>query len=232
MHAPSGRQAADGSVQWATAHPRLTALVLGALAALGFPPLNLWPVALLAMGGFVLLLRQASGARAAFMLGWLFGVAHYTVTNNWIATAFTYQAEMPAVLGWAAVPLLSLYLAVYPGLGALAAHRLGRRHSAAAFIWLFGACWIVAEWLKSWVFTGYAWGPFSLALLGPFDRPGLAAVLPVIGTYALSGMAVTLAGYLVLLLVERRWRVFALTAGLLAVGMYWPARSRPRSVSA
>jgi apolipoprotein N-acyltransferase len=180
------------------------------------------------MGGFVLLLRQAAGSRAAFMLGWLFGVAHYTVTNNWIATAFTFQAEMPAALGWVAVPLLSVYLAVYPGFAALAAHRLGRKRSAAAFIWLFGACWIAAEWLKSWVFTGYAWGPFSLALLGPFDRPGLAAVLPVIGTYALSGVAVVLAGFLVLLLAERRWRVFALTAGLLAVGMYWPTGSVPQ----
>lgn len=204
-------------------HPRLATLLLGAAAALGFPPLHLWPLALLAMGAFVLLLRQAESGRAAFLTGWLFGVAHYTVTNNWIATAFTYQAEMPAALGWAAVPLLSLYLGVYPGLAAWATHRIAHRWPAGAFICLFGALWIAAEWLKSWVFTGYAWGPFSLAFLGGFGRPGLAAVLPVIGTYALSGLMVAVSGFLVLLLGERRWRTGALVAGLLTAGMVWPA---------
>src|SRR6478752_4572540 len=105
----------------AVAHKRVTALVLGFLSALGFEPLALWPVALLAMGGFVLLLGKVEGRREAFVLGWLFGLAHFTFGNNWIATAFTYQAEMPVVLGWAAVPLLALYLAVYPALAALGA---------------------------------------------------------------------------------------------------------------
>ena len=67
------------------------------------------------------------------MLGWLFGVAHFTFGNNWIATAFTHQAEMPAVLGWAAVPLLSLYLALYPALAALGARALaGTRQAVGA----------------------------------------------------------------------------------------------------
>ncbi|MBS1240281.1 MAG: apolipoprotein N-acyltransferase, partial [Proteobacteria bacterium] len=102
----------------ALAHKRLTALALGLLSATGFQPLGLWPVALAAMGGLVLLLGRVERRREAAMLGWLFGLGHFTFGNNWIATAFTYQAQMPAILGWAAVPLLSLYLAVYPALAA------------------------------------------------------------------------------------------------------------------
>ena len=96
----------------AAAHRRLLALVLGFLSATGFQPLGLWPLALAGMGGFAALLARARGRRDAFVLGWLFGVAHFTFADNWIATAFTYQANMPPVLGWLAVPLLSLYLAV------------------------------------------------------------------------------------------------------------------------
>ncbi|WP_228242725.1 apolipoprotein N-acyltransferase [Porphyrobacter sp. GA68] len=202
--------------------------LLGGIAATGFPPLRLWPLAFVAMGAFVLLLQRTRSGRLAFLTGWLFGVAHYTVTNNWIATAFTYQANMPPALGWAAVPLLSLYLAVYPGLAALMAHKVARQWPPAGFAWLLGACWIVAEWLKSWVFTGYAWGPFSLAFLGGFDRAGLAAVLPVTGTYALSGLMVAIAGLFALLLAERRWRVAGLVAALLAAGMVWPAQPLAR----
>src|SRR5690606_9537435 len=104
----------DGIWQHVTGRSRLAALALGVLSATGFQPLGLWPLALAATAALVALIAEAPDAKRAALLGWLFGVAHFTVSNNWIAEAFTHQAEMPAVLGWAAVPLLSLYLAVYP----------------------------------------------------------------------------------------------------------------------
>lgn len=215
----AGYLAAGGG--WLAARPRLAALLAGLVAALGFPPLNLWPLALLGMVGLAVLVTQSAGWRRAMLLGWLFGVAHYTLANNWIATAFTHQAAMPAVIGWAAVPLLSLYLAVYPALAAGAARAIGgRRPLPVAFA--LGATWIVAEWLKSWVFTGYAWDPFGLILLGDFDRPGIAALLPWLGTYGLSGLAVLIAGGLAWLIVARAWwRVLAVYV-LMAAGMYLP----------
>ncbi|MCB2066442.1 MAG: apolipoprotein N-acyltransferase [Erythrobacter sp.] len=206
-----------------SAWPRLAALALGLLAATGFQPLGLWPLALIAMGLLAMLVAQAGKPRSAFVLGWLFGVAHFTLGNNWIAKSFTYQAEMPAVLGWAAVPLLALYLAIYPGLGALAARLIGRKGFGWAFVLVFAACWIVSEWLRSWVFTGYSWNPFGMVLLGPFDRPGLAAVAPVMGTYALSGLAALLGAALVLLARERNWWTGGALAALLLAGMYLPA---------
>lgn len=213
----------DAFLGFARRHPNWTAFVLGALAALGFPPLQLWPVALAAMGAFAALVSDSPTRKAAFLRGWLFGVAHFTVTDNWIATAFTYQTEMPAVLGWAAVPLLSLYLAIYPALAALVAWTLVPRRPGFAFALALGGAWVLAEWLRSWVFTGYAWGPFSLALMGPWDRSGLGLLLPFTGTYALSGLIVALAAVLGWWLARRRWIVFG--GALLAVtaGMYLPA---------
>ena len=204
--------------------PRLAALVFGLLAATGFPPLNLWPLALLGMGGLVHLAACSETPRRAALLGWLFGVAHFTLANNWIATAFTYQAEMPVWLGWIAVPTLSLYLAVYPAFAAWLVRKLGEGEARGLTLALLAAgAWTVSEWLRSWVFTGYAWDPFGLALLGPFDRPGLAALLPWLGTYALSGLAVLLAAGLWHLLAARRWASAGLATALIAVGMYLPA---------
>ncbi len=204
-------------------HDKLSALVLGALSAFGFQPLHLWPLGLLAVATFGWLVWRAPRWQRALLLGWLFGLAHFTVTNNWIATAFTYQAEMPAVLGWAAVPLLSLYLAVWPTLACCAAWLVARKGTLFAFALALGGFWIAAEWLRSWVFTGYSWGPLSMMLVGPWDRPGFAAVLPFTGTYALSGLAVAAAILLAWLAIARRWA--ALAAGLAAIlaVMIWPA---------
>ena len=168
------------------AHPALSAAALGLLAAVGYPPLHLWWLALPALAAFIALLYEAPTARAAAWRGWLFGWAHLTLANNWIATAFTHQAKMPEFLGWIAVPLLCVYLAIYPALAALSAHWLARRSPPVAFGVTFAGMWVLFEWVRGSVFTGYPWPPLGLMLLGDWSRPGIAQCLPFLGTYALS----------------------------------------------
>lgn len=204
-------------------HPRLLALLCGLLAATGFPPLALWPVGLAGVAGLAWVVFRAPGWRQAGILGWLFGVAHFTLANNWIATAFTFQSEMPAALGWLAVPLLSLYLAVFPAIGCALAKRIGSTTSLAAFAPVLGAGWILGEWLRGWVFTGYAWAPLSLMLLGDWSRPGAAMLLPIIGTYALSGLLVTVAAVVLAAIAARRWWAAGMAVAMLVAAMAWPA---------
>ena len=199
-------------------HRALTAIVLGLLAACAYPPLHLWPLGLAALAGFVALIHSAPTRRAAAWLGWCFGWAHLTLANNWIATAFTHQAKMPEILGWAAVPLLCIYLAVYPALAALAAHIIARNRPVGAFGLVLAGAWIVTEWLRGWVFTGYPWPPVGLMLLGGWETPGLARLLPWMGTYALSGLALVLATGLVL--NARRWGWVGAIAPLVALAPF------------
>ncbi|MFM5895141.1 MAG: apolipoprotein N-acyltransferase [Novosphingobium sp.] len=173
-------------------YPRLAALLLGVVSAFGFEPWALWPLALLGLAGLIGLLRLAPTRRAAAGLGWSFGLGQFAIGLNWIATAFTYQAAMPYWLGWLAVVLLAIYLAVYPALATLAAWH-ARANSLALVLALAGS-WIAAEWLRGWVFTGFPWNPQGAVLLGTFDHPGAAQALPWLGTYALSGLAVLMAG--------------------------------------
>lgn len=182
-------------------HPRGGALIAGALAACGFQPLSLWPLTLLGLAWLAEVTARAPTARRAFVLGWLFGMGHFTIGNNWIATAFTYQAEMPQWLGGIAVVLLSVYLAVFPALATLGAwlfvRWLGRRDfnpaMLAGFGLVFPAFWLLTEWMRAWLFTGFAWNPLAVAVLGDFDTQGLALLAPWIGTYALSGLVVAVA---------------------------------------
>lgn len=197
--------------------PAWSAIALGLIAACAYPPLHLWPLGLAALAAFVWLVRTAPAKRAALWLGWCFGWAHLTLANNWIATAFTHQAKMPEVLGWAAVPLLCIYLAIYPALAALAAHIMARKRPLWSFGLVLAGAWIVTEWLRGWLFTGYPWPPLGLMLLSGWDTPGLAGWLPWLGTYALSGIALALASLLMCALLAHRWLVAG--GGALAVAM-------------
>ncbi|MEZ5734690.1 MAG: apolipoprotein N-acyltransferase [Novosphingobium sp.] len=218
------------------ARPFPSALALGGIAACGFQPLALWPLTLLALAGLIELTSRAQDWKHAALIGWAFGLGHFTVGNSWIATAFTYQANMPHWLGSIAVVLLSVYLAVYPALASLGAWLLAKRFGLVRTRpWLglaLAGCWIVSEWLRSWVFTGFAWNPLGVALLGPFDSPGLGFLAKWIGTYGLSGVAVML-GWAIHRFVTRALASaaglgetfrFGATALLLAALVYVPVR--------
>ncbi len=135
----------------------------------------------LAFAGLCELIARAPGLRRALLVGWLFGVGQFVVGLNWIATAFTFQAAMPAWLGWIAVVLLSFYLAVYPMLAAGLAWRFGKDRPVALVLALAGG-WAITEWLRATMFTGFAWNPVGVALV---DSPLLGASR-WIGTYGLS----------------------------------------------
>ena len=178
------------------------------------------------------------------MLGWLFGVGHFTLGNQWIAVAFTFQAAMPIWLGYVAVVVLALYLAVYPALAAWGAWwvahyanppRNGGAEGVAEqqrdhpqdgggvragspdlessghpepapppralrvvplpvpgrnllpLILGFAGFWIITEWLRSWVFTGYVWNPLGVIWQSQLELARSAALF---GTYGLSAIVV------------------------------------------
>lgn len=204
-------------------HPRIAAAVLGLISATGFQPFGLWPLALGAMAGLFVLLGKAGSRKEAVLIGWLFGVTHFTLGNFWIATAFTYQAQMPILLGWAAVPLISLYLAIYPAFALFFAHLIAGKRGGWLLAFAFSASWIVSEMLRAWVFTGYGWNPFGIVLLGGFDSPGLAVLAPWLGTYALSGLAVLLGCTGAMLLLRKQFVPLGLAAAVLTAVMFWPA---------
>jgi apolipoprotein N-acyltransferase len=209
--------------------PKLLALLLGAVSATGFAPLHLWPLTLLAFGGWMALVARSPRGWRAVGLGWSFGVGHFVVGLGWIATAFTYQAAMPAWLGWVAVVLLSLYLAVYPALAAWGAWLVGRTARRAApattlsFLLAFAALWTLTEWLRSWVFTGFAWNP-----LGVIAVPHVAAPARWIGTYGMSGLIVLLAAVLLLAWLRRPKAAGGLFASLL---LLWGAATLAQMAS-
>src|SRR6185369_13289600 len=138
----------------------LIALATGALSAFAFQPVGWWPLMIIAIAVLCELVSRAGTLRRTLVIGWAFGVGQFLIGLNWIATAFTYQAAMPAWLGWIAVVLLSLYLAVYPMLAAGVAWTFGRDRPIALVLGLAGA-WAITEWLRGGIFTGFPWNPVA-----------------------------------------------------------------------
>lgn len=183
--------------------------LLGLVSATGFQPLGWWPLTILAFSGLILLIEQAPGMRSALARGWWFGMGQFVLGLNWIATAFTYQAAMPVWLGWVAVVVLSFYLAVYPAAAVGLAWRYGRTNKVALVL-ILAAGWIVTEYLRGTMFTGFAWNPVGVSLVDTWAKWPAR----LIGTYGLSGLVILWAG-LVFWAVRHRNRVLGVAVVLL-----------------
>ncbi len=151
---------------------------IGALSALAFAPLNLWP---LMIPAFALLLRRIDSARSplqAFTSGWWLGFGQLCAGLYWLAIAWQYQAQMPAVLGIFAVMLLSALLALYAGFTAALTHKFSQ--SGWPRVLTLAVLWSIAEYLRGHLFSGFSWNSVGSvwiaflpvaqisALIGPF----------------------------------------------------------------
>lgn len=193
------------------------ALALGAASAFAFQPVGWWPLMILAIAALCELASRSGSLKHSLLIGWAFGVGQFVIGLNWIATAFTYQAAMPAWLGWVAVVLLSLYLAVYPMIAVGLAWRFGNA-SKLALVLAFAGSWAITEWLRATMFTGFAWNPIGVTLV---DSIFLGSS-KLIGTYGLSAVAVLLGGFLWLSL-RREFAEATGVLGLLLLVSIWPA---------
>ena len=199
----------------------LYAFLAGAASALAFEPTGWWPLLIVGFTALCELICRQKTIWRGLLIGWAFGFGQFVVGLNWIATAFTYQAKMPPWLGWIAVVLLSIYLAVYPAMATGLAWRYGRKNRLALLL-IFAGAWTVTEWMRGSFFTGFPWNPAAAAIV---PTP-LIGISPLIGTYALSGLVVLLGGA-VWLEIYRRWLPLVVIFAVTAVLWLLPSSSVP-----
>ncbi len=199
----------------------LYAFLAGLGSAFAFEPAGLWPLLPVA---FALLCEFVCRSRTlwrAILVGWVFGVGQFVVGLNWIATAFTFQSNMPSWLGWVAVALISLYLSIYPALATGLAWRFGR-NDRVVLVTVLGGAWAITEWLRGTMFTGFPWNP-AAAVLVPTP---LITITALIGTYGLSGLVVLLGGA-IWLEYYRKWLPLLVIIGATALLWVLPSSAVP-----
>lgn len=131
----------------------------GALAAAALPPFYGLPLLLPAFTVALWLLGGAASQRQAALIGWAFGCGHFAVGLYWVGIAFLVDA---ARFGWAmpfAVAGLAAGLALFSALSFWLAWLAARRFALDGLgrVLAFTLAWLLAEGLRSWIFTGFPW---------------------------------------------------------------------------
>jgi apolipoprotein N-acyltransferase len=139
----------------------LVAAGSGLVLAAAFPPLDVWPLALV---GLVPLLTLAGRLRPrqAFMAGWVFGLALGLALFYWLMVVMTTFGGLPWPLALGVLLLMQLYLALYPAAFAGSLAWLGRR--GVSPLLAAPLLWAGLEWVRGWALTGFPWLPLSATL--------------------------------------------------------------------
>jgi apolipoprotein N-acyltransferase len=193
----------------------LPPVMLGGITLFAFAPFSFWPLAILSLALAFGMIDVAPSARRAAWLGWAYGLGYFLAATHWIYISLHDYGGLPAIPAMLAVLLLAAFLALYPALAAWVARRVTGEHRAALLLAALPAMWLLTEWLRGWVFTGFPWSAIGYTQVpaGP-----LAGYLPVVGIYGVGGMLAWLAGAAAWLLGRRPDRHDALVV-LAAVGL-------------
>ena len=195
----------------------ILAFCAGLLAVFGFAPFSLFPLPVFALALLFTQWLRAKTARAAARIGFAFGFGLFGAGTGWIYVALHDYGDMPFLLALLATALFTAFIALFPALVGYAAHRIpqagrrgasedaashfGRAASCVWFLLMMPALWVLLEWLRGMLFTGFPWLTFgySQAAASP-----LAGYAPLLGVYGVS-LAVTESAGLLACLWQARW---------------------------
>lgn len=196
---------------------RLIACISGAIAVLAFAPFSIWPLAILSLAVlfylFLVLPQQQT-----VMVGYFYGLGFFGVGVSWVFNSI-YE------FGQAAVPVaviitlgFVLILSCYPALVAWCFNFWRRKGLRGNTIFILPALWVLSEWLRAWVLTGFPWMQMGYSQL----HTPLSGMAPILGALGVSWLVATIAILLARSVMPSPWsryRYLLLIVGVVGIGL-------------
>lgn len=199
--------------------------LLGVLTVAGFAPFDIFILPVVTLAVLFRLWAHAPARHAAWM-GFAFGMGLFGAGVNWVYVSLHDFGGMPLPVAVTVTALFCAVLTFFPAVVGWLQARLGgsaARHSLLSL----PALWVLAEWLRGWIFTGFPW--LALGYTQAPDGP-LAGYAPLLGVYGVSLAVALSAGCLALVadyVSHRKVQADGATpsparGGRLGWGQLWP----------
>lgn len=134
------------------------AVLLGIILTFAFAPYEIFPLAVIAPAGLLVLwLKVSPSPKKAFWLGYLFGLGLFGSGVYWVFHSIH-------VIGNVATPLATFItmgfiaiLALFPATAGYLTNRYFPMQTTHKLIYAFPTIWVFMEWMRGILFTGFPW---------------------------------------------------------------------------
>ena len=182
----------------------LLALIAGTLITLSLAPFDYWPLGIVSLIALHLLLDDLSPRQAAWR-GWWFGVGLFGTGISWIYVSIHDYGAASVALAGGLTGSFALALAImHAGLSYGYARWIRPLRGGSTFG--FAAWWVLWEWVRLWLLTGFPWLYVGYAHL----TTPLSGWAPVIGIYGLGFIVALSAAAIAQTLLQYKRAVTAL----------------------
>ena len=179
--------------------PALLSLIAGALAACAFAPLYQPEFSAIALLILICVWHRGT-PKQTFWAGLFFGIGLYGTGASWIQISIHIYGGAPWLISTLITACFVLYLSLFPAFTGFVWRRIQKpHHPVASTLILLPCLWVLFEWLRGALFTGFPWLFQGYALINlPLRGWG-----PLIGVYGLSWLTVFLMATVFLFIHQR-----------------------------
>lgn len=207
--------------------PLIISLLSGAVFSFALAPFHWWWLAILSPALLYATLRGKS-PKHAFAIGWAYGFGLWAVGAFWLYTSIHTYGDTNTYLSLLMIAVMALVMGLFTAFQTWFYRRFFPETPLT-----FAPIWILFEWAKTWVFTGFPWLFAGYA----FTERYLDHYAPLFGVYSVSFVVIVLACALVEIL--RRKIIWVIPSAILLLGAWafsyitfvQPKDEKPLSVS-
>lgn len=185
--------------------------IAGASLPLAFAPFD-WALVALVAPAALFYIAACAPHKRALQAGYVFGLGMFGVGASWVFVSINEYGGAGLLLSGLVTAGFVALLAVFP-LGAVWLSRWITSSTRLRLLLVLPAAWVLLEWVRTWLFTGFPWLFLGYAAL---DTP-LAGFAPLVGVLGTSVVIAWLAGWLAMLLVKPgKYAFIGVLSGLIA----------------
>ncbi|MEE9451206.1 MAG: apolipoprotein N-acyltransferase [Gammaproteobacteria bacterium] len=178
----------------------LLALLAGLLTVTAFAPFEWFLIAIISPAVLLFCWLNVS-AKRAFWRGWLFGIGMFGGGVSWVFISIHVYGNTAPPLAFLITLLFIAALSLYPACQGWLLKRLFPQDSTAKLLLAFPASWVLFEWIRTWLFTGFPW-----LLLGYSQTDShLQSLAPLFGAFGIS-FIVTFSSALIVCFIRSFYR--------------------------
>ncbi len=179
----------------------LAAFLAGTTLPGAFAPFNIWPLGLLSPAILLWLWQyHSSSTKKAFLLGLSYGIGMFGIGVSWVFISIHRYGNTEVPLAILITTLFVVILALFIAIQGAVLKQFFRGNTITFLLFGFPCCWVLFEWLRSWLFTGFPWLFLGYTQLDTF----LKGYGPCLSVYGISLAVALNSSALVTLIKEKR----------------------------